>query len=178
MASAAAAAKIGYPELQDQLIDPTIADTVLTEADLVRQESYVEWQVDAARAPLPSYLSKAVPSFAGRGTATGFISDGTRGLPKYVESAAFATDGWEALVDATAEWFADTHDASPTVDRYESDRVAWHVPAGDGLVDAVRLDRVEDVVAVTVVGGETAGLGPRNAVHRYGSAVRNRARLR
>lgn len=178
LAGAAATVSVGASELEDRLLNPELADVVLAESDLVGSESYVEWEVSPTRAPLPSYLREAVPSFAGRGAATGFVSDGTDGLPKYVESAVFAADGWASLTDATAEWVAGTHGDSPTVTLRESDGLAWQAPTGEGLVDSVRLDRVDDLVAFTIVGGRPAGLDPETATRRYGSAVRDRARMR
>lgn len=177
LASAAAAAQIGYSELEDTLFDPAVADTVLTEGDLVGQDSYVEWQIDAVRAPLPAHLRRTVPSFDGRGAVTGYVSDGTRGLPKYVESAVFTGEAWGAITDATAEWFADTHANAPTVTRRDRDRVAWHATTREGIVDAIHLDRVAGLVAITVVGGRPTGLDPRTAARRYGTAVRERAQL-
>lgn len=176
LAGVAAAGAGSYLGREATPADPAVADATLTDADLVGRESYVEWRIDPERAPLPAYLADAVPSFAGGGTATGYVSDGTTGLPKYVESAVFTADDWDAITDATAEWFADSHADPPTVTRREPDRVAWHGTTEGGLLDAVRVDRVDDAVAITIVGGRSTGLGPRDAARRYGNAVRDRIR--
>lgn len=180
-AAGAAVGGFGYTKLDGATDDSALADVVLSEGDLVQADSYVNWRVNTRSAPLPSHLREAVASFTGTGgTARGFVSDGTAGLPRTVESAAFpGVADWEAVAAASIGWFERTHDAIATIEQRETDVVEYRFPTDSGLVDAVRLDRVDDLMTLTIASGDPRDrLGPRTAVRRYAGAVRDRARLR
>lgn len=156
------------------------SDVVLSRSDLVGSEEYIEQPVDVAEATLTRHLRNVVDSFTGAdGAATGFVNDDADSLPLSVESAAFPTDApWQRIVPATAAWFGDTHGTTPTVEWRGRETVEWSVTTGEGLVDTVRLSRVDDLLLFTVVAGEqSAGLSPESAVRRYARIGRNRVRL-
>lgn len=157
---------------------PEVSTPVLDAGDLVQSGAYVEWQVNAENSALVEHLRGAIGAFEGDGSAaTAFVSTGADGIPQYVESATFAdADAWPAIGEATAAWFAERRGTTATAVRREADVAAWTIPAGDGTVDAVRLDRIDDLVVLTVVGGErAASLDPLTAAGQYAAAVRGRA---
>lgn len=156
---------------------PSEDQIVLSTTDLAASHAYVEWAVDPAASPLVAHLRETVAGFEGTDVAaSAFLSSGTADVPRYVESATFANaDAWPVVADATAAWFAARRDATATPVRREADVASWTVPAGVGTVDAVRLDRVEERLVLTVAGGAPdAALDPRAATRRYAAVVRGR----
>lgn len=156
---------------------PQDATPVLVADDLVRTSAYVEWEVDAGASALVEHLRATVDAFEGAGSAAAaFVSTGADGVPQYVESATFAdTDAWPAVGAATAAWFAERRGTVATPERRQADVATWTVAAGDGTLDAVRFDRVEDRIVLTIVGGEhAAALDPLTAARRYAAVVRGR----
>lgn len=150
---------------------------MLATGDLVNDGAYVEWAVDPTASPLVAHLRETVAAFEGTDVeASAFLSSGAPGVPRYVESATFADAGaWPAVGEATATWFAARNDATATPVRREADVRAWTVPADAATVDAVRLDRVDDLLVLTVAGGAPdARLDPRAATRRYAAVVRGR----
>jgi hypothetical protein len=165
----------GTPE--DASVSSEDSTPVLAAGDLVQSDAYVEWQVNAEMSALVEHLRATVDAFEGAGSAaTAFVSTGADGIPQYVESATFAdADAWPAVGEQTAAWFAERHGTAATAERREADVGAWTFAAGDGTLDAVRLDKVDDRVVLTIVGGENAAaLDPLTAARQYAAVVRGR----
>lgn len=163
--------------IEGESASPEGRSPVLAAGDLVRSDAYVEWQVDAEASALVEHLRTTVDAFEGIGSAaTAFVSTGADGIPQYVESATFAeTAAWPAVGESAAAWFAGQRGTAATAARREADVAAWTVAAGDGTLDAVRFDQVDDRILLTVVGGEKgAALDPLTAARRYAAVVRGR----
>lgn len=156
------------------------ADLVLEREDLPDAESYVEWAVDPASAPLATTLADAVEGFdPATGAANGFVATSAAEGPRSIESAVYPGSSPDAVVAATDTWVhqaRDDPDARTVRHEPASGVVQWETTYSDGL-DVLRLDRLPDgTLSFTgATGAGTASRSVRRWVVRCADVTRDRA---
>lgn len=149
---------------------------LLNRDDLLEEEAYVEWTVDAETAPLARHLDAEVEGFAPRtGAATGFVATANANGPDSIEAGVYPGVGIDAAVAATDEWVQETRDVTLSHEP-ATGVVQWETIEGS-RIDVFRLEQLpsEFLGFVGASGNDVAAFDPQTAVTRHADMMRSRA---